>query len=133
MTAEQYLERVKKIDALIENKVKDYKRWVVAAEGMGGFSVSERVSSSGNLQKMPIAIANYIDIEQEIEALKQERRAIIKTLEQLPPVEYETLHKIFIQEYTLFEVADYFGKSYEWAKKKKRSALNLLQAIIDKL
>ena len=80
---------------------------------------------------MPIAIANYIDIEQEIEALKQERRAIIKTLEQLPPTEYETLHKIFIQEYTLFEVADYFGKSYEWAKKKKRTALNLLQKIID--
>lgn len=133
MTAEQYLERVKKIDALIENKFKDYKRWVEAAEGVGGFSVSERVKSSGSLQKMPIAIANYLDIEQEIEALKQERRAIIKTLERLPATEYELLHKSYIQDYTLYEIADYFGKSYEWVKKKKRSALNMLQEIIDEL
>lgn len=133
MTAEQYLERVKKIDALIENKLKDYKRWVVAAEGLGGFSVSERVRSSGNLQKMPGAIANYIEIEQEIEALKQERRAIIKTLERLPPTEYKLLHKSFIQELTLYEIADYFGKSYDWAKKKKRAALDMLQEIIDEL
>lgn len=133
MTAEQYLERVKKIDALLNNKVKEYKRWVEAAEGVGGFSVSERVKSSGNLQKMPMAIANYLDIEQEIEALKLERRAIIKNLERLPPIEYELLHKSYIQDYTLYEIADYFGKSYDWAKKKKRTALNLLQEIIDEL
>ena len=35
MTAEQYLGRIKKIDVLIENKVKDYKRWIETAEGMG--------------------------------------------------------------------------------------------------
>jgi DNA-directed RNA polymerase specialized sigma24 family protein len=82
---------------------------------------------------MPMAIANYLDIEQEIEALKLERRAIIKNLERLPPIEYELLHKSYIQDYTLYEIADYFGKSYEWAKKKKRTALNLLQEIIDEL
>lgn len=131
MTAEQFLERVKKIDALIENKLKEYNRWVEAAEGMGGFSVSERVMSSGSLQKMPDAIGNYIDIEQEIKALKQERRAIINTLEQLPPTEYKLLHKSFIEDYTLYEIADYFKRSYDWAKKKKRTALNLLQEIID--
>ena len=133
MTAEKYIERIKMIDALIENKLKEYKRWVGAAESVGGFSVSERVMSSGNSQKMPNAIANYIDIEREIDALKQERQAIIKNLERLPAVEYELLHKSYIQDYTLYEIADYFGKSYEWAKKKKRSALKMLQDILDEL
>lgn len=131
MTAEEYLGLIKKIDAIIVNKLRDHARWVEVAEGLGGASVGERVQSSRNLQQMPTAIGNYIDIEGEIRALKQERQEIIHTLEQLPYPEYETLFLLYVGDQTLKEVAYYFKKSYDWAKAKKRTALQHLQEIID--
>lgn len=131
MTAEEYIMRVKMIDAIIKNKLRDHARWVEVAEGLGGASVGERVQSSRNLQQMPTAIGNYIDIEGEIRALKQERQEIIYTLEQLPYTEYETLFLLYVGDQTLKEVAYYFKKSYDWAKAKKRTALQRLQEIID--
>ncbi len=131
MIAEKYLSRIEKIDAIISNKVKDYKRWVEIAEGLGDFSVSERVQSSKNLQKIPNAIGRYIDIDREIEALKRERLEIINTLEQLPNTEYELLYQVYVKGYTLKEVADYFDRSYDWVKKRKRKALLMVQAVLD--
>lgn len=119
------------IDAIISNKIKDYKRWVEIAEGLGDFSVSERVQSSKNLHKIPNAIGRYIDIDREIEALKRERLEIINTLERLPNTEYELLYRIFVKGYTLKEVADYFDRSYDWVKKRKRKALLMVQAVLD--
>lgn len=131
MIAEKYLSRIEKIDAIISNKVKDYKRWVEIAEGLGDFSVSERVQSSKNLQKIPDAIGRYIDIDREIEALKRERLEIINTLEQLPNTEYELLYQVYVKGYTLKEVADYFDRSYDWVKKRKRKALLMVQDVLD--
>lgn len=131
MTAEEYVRRVKMIDAIIKNKLRDHARWAEVAEGLGGASVGERVQSSRNLQQTATAIGNYIDIEGEIRALKQERQDIIHTLEQLPFTEYETLYLLYIGDQTLKEVAYYFKRSYDWAKAKKRTALQHLQEIID--
>ena len=131
LIAETYLERIKKIDAIIVNKMRDYKRWKDIAEGMGGFSVGERVQSSRNLQRGSNAIIEYISIEEEIEALKEERKAIIQTMEQLPIPEYSILFKIYVEGCTLKEVAYSFGNSYDWAKKKKRKALNMVQKFLD--
>lgn len=131
MTAEEYLGLIKKIDAIIVNKLRDHAKWVEVAEGLGGASVGERVQSSRNLQQMPTAIGNYIDIEGEIRALERERQEIIYTLEQLPYTEYETLFLLYVGDQTLKEVAYYFKKSYDWAKAKKRTALQHLQEIID--
>lgn len=66
MTAEKYLEQIKKIDAIIVDKLNDHKRWVELATGLGGFSVGERVSATRNLHKGADAIGKYIDLEREI-------------------------------------------------------------------
>lgn len=132
MTAEKYLQRIKQIDAIIVNKINDHKRWVELAEGLGGFSVSERVQSSRNLYKIPDAIGRYIDIENEISALKMERQAIIRTIERLPPTEYDLIYKLYVQDYTMKEIAYQKSKSYGWVKLKKKRALELVQALIDK-
>ena len=47
MTAEKYLEQIRMLDDMILTKLKEYNRWVSIAEGMGGFSVSDRVQSCG--------------------------------------------------------------------------------------
>lgn len=132
MTAEEYVSRIKKIDSMIKNRLRDHARWVGVAEGIGGASVGEKVQAPRNLQKIPDAICNYIDIENEIRALRQERQEIINTLEQLSTYEYEVLYKLYVEDSTLKEVAYAFRKSYEWAKTWRTKGLNHLQEILDK-
>lgn len=133
MTAEQYLEQIRKIDAIIINKRKDYKRWKDIADGYGGgFSVSERVQTTRNLQRGSDAIIEYIGIEKEIKELEQKRQGIIETLQQLPCDEYKILYCIYVDGCMVKELPSRFRKSYDWAKKMKRKALDHVQQIIDK-
>ena len=131
MTAERYLEQIKKIDAIISNKLKEYKRWVDVAEGLGGFSVGEKVQTSRNLQQIPDAIGRYIDIEREIAEYNRQRAAIIANLEKLPRIEYDFLYKLYVEGFSYKEIAYHFDRSYDWVKRKKRVALRLLQEILD--
>lgn len=133
MDAVEYLEKYKKIDAVIANKLEQHRRWVQIAEGLGGASTGERVQSSRNLDQIPNAIVNYVYIEQEIAALKREQEGIVKTLERLPFEEYETLYMLFIGDGSLKDVAWYFKRSYEWAKRRKKSGLDRLQSLLDGL
>lgn len=131
MRAVEYLDQIKKIDAIISNKNEEYRRLVELSSGLGDFSVSERVKSSRKLQQIPNAIAKYIDIEREIEDLKRKRAEIIGTIERLPSVEYKIIYMLFVKDYTMKEIAYHFHKSYDWAKKKKGKALKMLQNMID--
>ena len=62
--------------------------------------------------------------------LQKERKAIIHTIEKLPPDEYEVLYKLYIEDQTLKEIAYHFGRSYDWAKKKKKDGLARVQEMI---
>lgn len=131
MSAEEYLERIKKIDSMIKNKLRDHARWLEVADGLGGASLGERVQSSRNLHRGSDAIDTYIDLEREINALKQERQRIIETIEQLPSAEYDVIYKLYVEDYTMKEVAYHAGKTYDWVKRHKRSALLMLQTFSD--
>lgn len=131
MKAITYLERIKKIDSMIRNKLRDYDRWVGVAEGLGGASDGERVQSSRNLHRGADAIGNYIDIEAEIRSLRRERQEIIETIERLPSTEYDLVYRLYVQDFTMKEIAYQKSKSYEWVKLKKRRALQLVQALLD--
>lgn len=131
MDAEQYIMRIKKIDALIRNKQNEIDRLKAAATGLAGFASSESVQSTKNPHKAQDAIAKYCDLESETDALKAERKEIIKTLEKLPTLDYDYLFKRYIEGYSVKELASYFKMSYDWAKWKKKSALEKLQAILD--
>lgn len=131
MSAEEYIERIKKIDSMIKNKLRDHARWLEVADGLGGASLGERVQSSRNLHRGADAICNYVDIEREIDALKKERQAIIQTIEQLPSAEYDVIYKLYVEDYTMKEVAYHAGKTYDWVKRHKRSALLMLQTFLD--
>lgn len=132
MTAEEYLKQIKKIDAMISNKKRDYERWANVADGLGDFSVSERVKTSRNLHRGSDAIIEYISIEGEIKALEKKRNGIIATLQQLPCDEYKILYAIYVDGSMLKELPSLFHKSYAWVKWKKRNALDHVQQIIDK-
>jgi DNA-directed RNA polymerase specialized sigma24 family protein len=131
MTAEEYVRQIAKIDALILNKQADYRRWKEIATGFGSFSVGDKVQGSKNLQQIPDAIGRYIDIESEVERLKQTRLEIIGTLEQLPTDKYEVLFRYYVLGHSLIEIAFHLKKSYERTKVIKREALNMVQRILD--
>ena len=131
MTAETYLDRIKKIDAMIKNKLRDRARWVEIAEGLGCAAVGERVQSSRNLHRGSDAIGNYIDIDREIDALKQERQKIVEEVERLPSDEYDVIYMLYVQDCSMKEVSYLKKKSYDWVKAKKRRGLELIQAMID--
>lgn len=137
MTAEKYLEQIKKIDAIIVDKLNDYKRWVELANGLGGFSVGERVSATRNLHKGADAIGKYIDIEREIDELKEKREDIINTIGQLPRTEYKILYLLYVDkkkngdDYLLKELPSMFDKSYTWVKQQKSNALRHVQAMLE--
>ncbi len=131
MEAEEYLKRIKKIDALTRNKQNEIDRLRAAATGLSGFASGESVQSTKNPHKAQDAIAKYCDLESEIGALKAERKEIIKNLEKLPALDYDFLFKLYAEDYTFKELASEFRRSYDWAKWKKRNALAKLQAILD--
>ena len=132
MQAKRYLEQIRKIDFMITDKTKDYYRWIAVAEGLGGFSVGDKVQTSKNLQQIPDAIGRYIDIDREIAALRDKRAAIIKTLEQLPLFEYRLLYKLYVEDCTAKEAAYDLGKSHDCIRHRKMYALRMVQKIIDR-
>lgn len=132
MTAEEYLEQIKKLDAIISNKMKDYEDKVGVAIGLGDFSVSERVKSSPNLHRNADNIIEYISIEEEIKKLQIKRKGIIETLQQLPCDEYKILYAIYVDGCRVKELPSRFKMSNAWVKWKKRQALDHVQILIDK-
>lgn len=131
MRAVEYLDQIKKIDVMIKNKSEEYRRLVNLASGQGDFSILERVMATRDPQRIPEAIARYIDIEREIKELNRKREEIIATVERLSTVEYEIIYDLFVNGCTLKEVAYRHHRSYEWTIKKKRQALAHLEKILN--
>lgn len=135
MRAKEYLLQIRKLDSLINNKQAEVDHWKAVACSTSTYSEGERVQSSGNKQKMASAVEKYIDVQREITAdidrfidLKQE---VIKTIEVLPVAEYDLLHKIYVQGWTLDEVADQNDRSRRWADSVHGRALASLQRVLD--
>lgn len=131
MGAVEYLERIKKIDAIIANKMEDKARWFEIAKGMGGFSASDGVQSSKNPQKMSDAVIRYTEIEREIKALEAEKDSMMKTLEKLSCHDYGVLVLFYLRGYSHKQIAKHFDRSYDWSKKRKSMALDMLQNILN--
>lgn len=135
MNAKDYLRQVNKLDKLISNKIIEKEQWKAIATGITARSDGERVQASGSQQKMADAVCKYVELENEIDryidALIDAKKEVISTIEILPPVEYDLLHKIYIQDKTLDEVADRYKKTYSWATTVHGRALKHVQNILN--
>lgn len=133
MKAKEYLQQLHKLDALIENKLAEHRRWQEIAMSYGvSFTASERVQSSGSKQKMADAVCEYVDIDQDtITRLREQRKEIISTIEMLNATEYRLLHLRYVQQLTPAEVAEALDRSYNWYTTVHGRALQHVQEIID--
>ncbi len=136
MKAKEFLLQVKKLDKMIENKLIEVEQWKAIANNTVAEMSGERVQSSGNPQKMADAIAKYVDLEKEInqciDDLIETKKGVISVIEQLNATEYDMLHKIYIQNIPLYDVAEMYDRTYSWATTIHGRALKHVQLIIDK-
>lgn len=135
MNAKEFLLQIKKLDRMIENKQIEVQQLKELACNTSPNLTGERVQSSGNPHRIADAIGKYIDLEREImrrvDDLVNIRCEVIAVIEQLNAVEYDILHKIYVQNYTLDDVADVYDKTYGWATTAHGRALKRVQNILD--
>lgn len=135
MKVREWLERVRKLDELIDAKLAEREQLRAMAtkvvsdmDGMphakGG--VSDPVGS--NVVKI-IALAEEADklVDQYVE----HKQNVIKALERLPEREYAVLHKHYIQYKTWEEIADEMGYCTMQIWRFKRNAMIHLEDVIE--
>lgn len=135
MDAKEFLKQVGKIDRTIKNKMIEVEQWKRIACGISAPTMGERVQSSGSKQKMADAVSRYIDLEADINAeidrLVDKKREIISVIEQLPELEYDLLHRLYIQKESFWDAADAYDMSYSGVTTLHGRALKHVQKIID--
>ena len=133
--AQEYLEQIPKLNAMIENKMAEQAQWRGVALGITARSDGERVQSSGSKQTMADALDRVVDMEGEINGLIDKlidtKTEIISTIERLNATEYDVLHKRYIQGMTFDEVGAAKGKSKSWATTVHGRALHNLNKILE--
>ena len=133
--AQIWLEEIFRLDAMIENKQAEIRDWTDIAMGITSNMDGERVQSSGNQQKMANAIERIVDLKREanekIDELVDYKQHVIKTIEKLKPIEYDVLHKRYIQGMQFEEIGAVRRKSKSWATTWHGIALKSLNRILE--
>ena len=136
--AQEFLERVEKIDTLVENKLIEQRQWKDLALSITATMGGERVqSSSKSTSKMEDAVVKCIMIEDEIaaavESLIAEKKKVVRTIEELnSPTEYRILHMRYIQYISLADIAVKLNKEYTWVTTVHGRAVKHVQNLLSK-
>lgn len=137
MNAKNYLQQIKKIDLMIQNKIMEVEQLKAIAMSTTASMDGERVQTSGSHQKMADAVARYVDMEKDIntdiDKLIAIKKEIIKTLERLPALEYDILHKKYVQGMELADMSIMLDKSYSWLTTVHGRGLEMVQAELNKV
>lgn len=138
MKAKDYLLQLKKKDKLIENMLVEREQWKAIATSVTQQLSADRVQTSTNQQKMADAVLKLVEIDEEIDAAidnyVDSRREIIATITKLNDINetyYDVLHKVYIQNMALNEVADLYGQDRAWIDKTHGRGLSIVQRIIN--
>ena len=132
-----FLESVEHIDVDIDNLLADRQQWEDLKTKITASMDGERVQSSGEKDSMAMAVIRCMEAEKEIDRevskLATQKKKVTQTIVRLySPIEKAVIHKRFIQYMTLHDIADHYGKSYDWAKDTCRKGVSHIQAILNK-
>ena len=136
MIAKDYLIQVVKLDTMIQNKLIEKAQWMDIALGITAHMDGDRVQSSGAKSRMAEAVEKCVDMEAEINSLIDRlidtKKDVIATIEAVEnPTEYDVLHKRYIQQMDLQDIADAYDKEYGWATTVHGRALKNVQDLLD--
>lgn len=132
--AKFYLKEIEKYEKVINNKLEELQHLRELAVSFNYNSNSDVVQNSCDADKIGSTVGQIIDKENDLKSIvddyiskRQERIAVIEELRDT--VEYDIIHKRYVQMKTLDEIAIELGYSYVWICKKHNSALLNIQKI----
>ena len=135
MEAKTFLSQIQKIDVMIQNKLYEIQMLKHKAFDISASAEEVKVQKSGNHSKMECIVVSYIDMENEfaakIKMLQEQKNKIIDVIEQLPVLEYDFLHKVYVSGMSIYEVAEKYDRTYSWATTIHARALKMVQKILD--
>lgn len=110
MTPKQYLQRIEKLDRLIQNKLEEASRLRDMITNISTYKNGVKAQIAGGQDKIGSAIARIVDLEREIDKLVDkyvdERDIIAGQIEQLEdPDMYHVLAARYINHKTFKEIA----------------------------
>ena len=110
MTAKEYLRQIELLNAKISRRQKQIDELHALAEGNGSPSLSERVQTSMDGDKMSDAVSKYVDLESELEEMVCDlmvlKNRIIGEIEELDDVRYvQILEKRYVDCMTFEQIA----------------------------
>ena len=132
MNVLKFLEDLQKDIAMVENKEFEIEQWKSIAEYGGGTNEGERVQSSSSGDAMEVAAIEKMSVEDIIKPIKERIDQKIALIEELPAVEYDLVHKFYVQGYTLKQFARMRHRGDTWACEKHKDAKRHLHAILNK-
>lgn len=131
MTAVHYLENYRKLETMVANKRKEKLRKLEQATDITSKLTDIKVNSSGSKQKVADAVIDCVAIDKRIAELEAQMQEIIDTIEKLPELQYDILHKRYIQYWTTEEIAESRSYSKSWVEKIHRKALNAVESLLN--
>lgn len=137
MDVQEWLERVKKLDELINAKLAERQRLIeIATDISPKMPNGIPPSNTGTVsQKMQDAVVSLIDLEIEINDLIDQyvdyKNEVIRLLERLPHKEYGVLHRYYIRGMTWEQVAEDMNYSVMQVWRIKKKALKNLEVVIE--
>lgn len=134
MDVKEYLGQIKDLELNIKHMQEELEELRSVATKITSTLGGERVQSSGSNQKMADAVCSFVDLEKEISAKIAEsylkKREIIKTIELLDYKNRDFLYKVYVQGYSLSDVASMSNKEYGWSTYRHGVALERLREIM---
>ncbi len=136
MKPKEYLSQIKRLDVLIEQKIKErdeLRKYDISGVAYGGERV--QVSPSGHSPQESI-IEKLFTYEDEINVLINDfyavKHKVIEQIQSLPRVEYvQLLYKRYVEYKRLEEIAVEMNYSFEWVRHIHGNALSEFGKMFD--
>lgn len=137
MKAKEYLNRLRYIDTVINQKKQEVEKLRLIAESTPGIDYSRervQISPSGDAPFIPI-VNRILELENEINAdideLIEEKYKIIKQIQSLPDIRHvRILYKKYVEFKSLEQIADELGYAYAYVRSLHTDALVNFEKII---
>ena len=128
MDTKQYLSQIERLDKMIQNKLSEIYQLKTMACSVTVSNDSERVQTSSDKDRLGSTVAKIIDLEKETDRLvdsfidlKKETMLIIRMIKS--ERHREILFKKYLEQKSLYEIAEELGMTDRGCKKAHKRAL----------
>ena len=134
MDTKQYLSQIERLDKMIQNKLSEIYQLKTMACSVTASNDSERVQTSSDKDRLGSTVAKIVDLEKETDRLvdrfvdlKKEIMSIISMIKS--ERHREILFKKYLEQKSLYEIAEELGMTDRGCKKAHKRALEEFEKI----